>query len=184
MLDFFMNLSIILIGLLGLFVISLMLISYKSNIFVNIYLVVIFILCSIRSIIIGLLEITNFDLMIPIGIISPFYLIAVPSLYLYFKSLVKDYDVIYKKDLIHLVYPVTNLVLNLGQEYFPILDSLFIRNIRFVSLIIFFLFYLFLSFNLLFKNLWKNGISLSVERKHYILIKNWTLFLFLIFEYP
>ena len=115
---FFINLILILVGILGLFVISLMLFSYRSNVFVNIYLVIIFILCSVRNITIGLFEITDFNSILPSKFISPIYLIVIPSLYLYFKSLLKDYKRIYKKDLIHLVYPVLNLVLNLCQTYF------------------------------------------------------------------
>lgn len=177
---FFINSTLILIGVLGLFVIALMLFSYKSNVFVNIYLVVIFIICSIRNIIIGVSEITDANTILTSRLISPLYLIAVPALYLYFNSLVKDYKHIYKKDLIHLIYPGLNIALNLGQEYVPILNSAAIENVRFISLIVFILFYLILSFNILFSHLWKQDASKSIEIKHYQLIKNWTLFLFAI----
>ena len=178
--EFFVNLTLILIGLLGLFVTTLMLFSYKSNIFVNIYLVSIFILCSFRNIVIGLFEFTDFNLTLFIKLFTPICLIASPALYLYFKSLVKDYTAVYKKDLIHVLFPIMNFGLNLGQEYFPFLNTSFIENIRFVGLIIFFSIYSLLSFNLLYNNLWKTELNVSVDRKHYLLIKNWTLFLFTI----
>lgn len=173
---FILNSTLILIGILGLFVISLMLFSYKSNIFVNVHLVVIFVLCSIRNIIIGLSEITNINPTINSKHISPIYLIVIPSLYLYFKSLVKDYKHIHKKDLIHLFFPI----LNLGQEYFPALKNHSVQNIQYISLNLFIIVYLVLSFKILYSNLWKEGINRSVEKRHYLIIKNWTLFVFTI----
>lgn len=175
-----MNSTLILVGIIGLFVISLMLFSYRSNIFVNIYLVIIFILCSIRSIIIGLFEIINTNSILTSKYISPIYLIVVPSLYLYFKSLTKDYERVHKKDLIHFLYPVLNLVLNFGQEYFPILKNQSIENIRFISLNVFILVYIILSCNILYNGLWRLDVNKSVEKRHYLLIKNWTLFIFTI----
>lgn len=175
---FFVSLILIFIGILGLFVISLMLFSYRSNVFVNIYLVTIFILCSFRNIFIGLFEITEANTLFSSKHISPLYLIVVPSLYLYFKSLVKDYKHIYKKDLMHLIYPALNLALNIGQVHLPILKNQVIEDIRFISLVMFLLFYLLLSFNILYKKIWNKGASRSIEKRHYMLIKNWTLFIF------
>ena len=175
---FFIKLNLNFGCILGLFVISLMLFSYRSNVFVNIYLVIIFILCSVRNITIGLFEITDYNSILPSKFISPIYLIVIPSLYLYFKSLLKDYKRIYKKDLIHLVYPVLILVLNLCQTYFPALENQFIENLRFISLIIFVLAYMLLSFNILYNKLWRKKINRSVEKRHFLLIKNWTIFIF------
>ncbi|WP_221930765.1 helix-turn-helix domain-containing protein [Changchengzhania lutea] len=49
-----------------------------------------------------------------------------------------------------------------------------------MSLVVFFLAYLILSFNLLYKNLWRQDCSKSVDLRHYYLIKNWTFFVFII----
>ncbi|WP_162623250.1 helix-turn-helix domain-containing protein [Confluentibacter sediminis] len=86
----------------------------------------------------------------------------------------------HKKDLIHFIYPVMNLVLNLVQKYVPILENEFIEDIRFISLIVFFLFYLMLSFNVLYKNLWNESLKKSIAIAHYLLIRNWTVFMFVI----
>lgn len=177
---FFVSSTLILVGVLGLFVISLMLFSYRSNVFVNIFLAIIFILCSVRNITIGLFEITNANTILPSKYVSPIYLIVVPSLYLYFKSLIKDYKRIHIKDLIHLFYPVLNLVLNIAQEYFPFLKNQSVENIRFISLIVFVLFYLTLSFNTIYNSLLKQKVGRPIEQRHYLLIKNWTLFIFAI----
>jgi AraC-like DNA-binding protein len=130
--------------------------------------------------IIGVFEIADVNTILTSRHISPLYLIVVPSLYLYFKSLIKDYKHIYKKDLIHLIYPSLNFALNLAQEYVPVLRNQSVENVRFISLIAFILFYLTLSFSMLYNSLWKQKTNKSVEKKHYQLIKNWTLFLFVI----
>tara|TARA_R110002049_G_scaffold90686_2_gene227089 strand:- start:3738 stop:4835 length:1098 start_codon:yes stop_codon:yes gene_type:complete len=147
---------------------------------VNIYLVIAFVLCSVRNILNGLFEITDASTLLTSKHISPLYLIVVPALYLYFKSLVKDLKRINKPDLIHFVYPILNFALNIGQEFFPALNKQSVENIRFASLIVFILFYSILSFNVLFNSLWKRGTSKFIEKRHYQLIKNWTLFLFVI----
>ena len=177
---FFVDSALILVGILGLLVIALMLFSYRSNLFVNIYLVIIFTFCSVRNIIIGLFGITNSISTLNPKLISPIFLVAVPSLFLYFKSLVKDYERIHKTDFIHLIYPALNLLLNIGQVHFHILESQTVENIRFISLMAFFLLYLILSFNILYQNLWNGILRKSVAITHYLLIKNWTLFIFII----
>jgi len=177
---YIVNSALILVGVLGLFVMSLMLFSYRSNIFVNIYLLIIFTICSVRNIIIGFLGIADFNFVINPKLTSPIFLIVAPSLFLYFKSLVKDYAHAHKKDLIHFIYPALNLFLNIVQEYFHVLENPFIENARFISLIGFFLFYLILSFNMLYKNIWKESSKRTVATPHYLLIKKWTLFVFII----
>lgn len=178
--EFFINATLILIGILGLFVISLMLLSYRSNIFVNIYLVIAFVLCSIRNIIIGGSEIAGLDTILMSRHISPLYLFVVPAMYLYYKSLIKDDERFQKIVLIHFLYPILNSVLNFAQEFLPELRIQLVENIRFVSLIVFVIVYSILSFKILYYNLWKKGIDNFVENRHYHLIKNWTLFLFII----
>jgi AraC-like DNA-binding protein len=177
---YFVSSALILVGILGLFTIALMLFSYKSNVFVNIYLVIIFIICSIRNMAIGLMDITNHTYVLNPKLITPVFLIIAPALFLYFKSLINDYKQIQRKHLIHVIYPALNLLLNIGQVYFNVLKNGLIEDVRFVSILIFFMVYTVLSFNVLYKNLWKKRYNISVDITHYHLIKNWTLFLFII----
>lgn len=178
--QFFINSALILVGILGLFVMALMLFSYRSNVFVNMYLVIIFTIGSIRNIMIGLMEITNSNYIINSKLITPVFLIAVPAIYLYFKSLIKDYKQIHKIHIIHFIYPALNLLFNMGQVYFNVLENPIIEDLRFISLNIFLLVYFVLSFSTLYKSFWKRQSKKSVAREHYHLIKNWTLFLFVI----
>lgn len=177
---FFVNSALILVGILGLFVITLILFSYRSNVFANMYLAVIFAICSIRNIIIGLFEITDSNSILNSKLITPIFLIVVPALYLYFKSLLKDYKEVHKKHAIHFVYPALNLILNIGQVYFHVLEGPIVEDLRFISIIMFFLFYVALSFKMLYTRLWKKNLKRHVAMPHFILIKKWTLFLFVI----
>lgn len=177
---FFVNSALVLVGVLGLFVITLMLFSYKSNVFTNMYLVLIFAVCSIRNIIIGLFEISDYQSILNSKLIAPIFLIVVPALYLYFKSLLNDYKKIQKQHIIHFIYPALNLALNIGQVHFQVLEGVLVEDVRFISIIAFFLFYIALSFNMLNKQLWKKNSQSSVALPHFILIKDWTLFLFVI----
>lgn len=178
MLQLLINSALILVGILGLFITALMLFSYRSNVFVNIYMVLIFTIGSFRNIVIGLFDITDSHYILHSKLITPIFLIVAPALFLYFKSLLKDYKQTHKKHLIHFIFPALNLVLNIGQIYFNVLKTPLVEDLRFVGIVLFFLVYLGLSFNLLYKGLWKKNSKKSVAIPHYILIKNWTLFLF------
>lgn len=178
--QFFINSALILVGILGLFVMALMLFSYRSNVFVNMYLVIIFTIGSVRNIMIGLMEITNSNYTLNSKLISPVFLIVVPAMYLYFKSLIKDYKEIHIKHVMHFIFPTLSLLLNVGQVYFNVLNTPFIEDLRFISVIVFFLVYVVLSFNILYQGLWKRNPKKSVAIPHDILIINWTLFIFVI----
>lgn len=180
MLDFFVSATLTFIGVLGLFVISLMLVSYRSNIFVNSYLVVVFILCSVRNIIIGICETNGIDTLLTSRYLSPLFLMVVPALFLYFKSLVNDYIHFQKNVYVHFIYPFLNLGLNVAQEYMSVLNNPLVENIRYVSLVIFVIVYSILSFRVLYNKLWKHNANKLIEKRHYQLIKNWTLFLFVV----
>ncbi|MFB9053068.1 helix-turn-helix domain-containing protein [Formosa undariae] len=177
---FLVNSTLILVGIIGLFVISLLLFSYRSNIFVNIYLVIIFTLCSIRTITIGFFEIIDTQSIFTSRYILPIYIIAVPSLYLYFKSLIKDYNYFNKNQFLHFLYPVFILIFSLAQEHFPTLKNQSIENSLFIGLNVFVFAYWLLSFNILYTKLWNLDVSNSLEKRHYLVIKNWTQFIFII----
>lgn len=178
--QFVINSTLIWVGVLGLFVIYLMLFSYRSNKLINAYLVVIFVLCSIRNILFGFTDELGNGLMFNPKLINPIFLLIVPCLFLYFKSLVMDYRRFQKGDLIHFIYPGLILGLNLLQEYLHILKYQLIEDMRFVTIVTFFILYIILSYKILNKNLWKQPRKDFVDPRHDSLIKDWTYFIFII----
>jgi len=177
---FIVNSILIWVGILGLFVMYLMLFSYISNKLINAYLVVIFALCSIRNIIFGFADIFSNGLLLNQKFVNPSFLLAAPCLFLYFKSLVKDYRKFHKEDLLHFIYPCIILVLNLVQVYLHTLKHQLIEDIRFVTVVTFFILYIILSYKVLSKNLWKQNCKHFVDSRHDGLINDWTRFIFII----
>ncbi|WP_157831502.1 helix-turn-helix domain-containing protein [Confluentibacter flavum] len=90
-----------------------------------------------------------------------------------------DYRRFQKEDLIHFIYPCLILALNLLQEYLHILEYQLIEDMRFVTIVMFFILYIILSYKILNKNLWKQPRKDFVDPRHDSLIKNWTYFIFI-----
>ena len=180
MTEFIENLTLIWVGGIGLFIISLMLFSSISNKMVNIYLVITFVLCSVRNIILGTFDVFDSGLTFNSKILNPIFLAAVPCLFLYFKSLVEDYRNFRKKDLIHFIIPAFILILNITQDYLSLLNYWIIEDIRFLVILGFLIFYSIASYRVLNGNLWKQNETDFFNDKHFFLMKNWTRFVFII----
>ena len=182
MIEYFVNLSLIAIGFLGVLVIFLLLFSYKSNTLVNIYLVIIFTISSFRFIHKGIYELYHPNLFeTTFNWLSPFFLLAVPCFYLYYKSLVNDNRQYNYKDLLHFTYPIFNVLYIVLQKKYVLFTQDSSHLIQIGALTFFILFYLILSFQLLNRKLWNNKNSELIVNKHYLLIKNWTQFFYFIF---
>ncbi|MCI2227910.1 AraC family transcriptional regulator [Polaribacter sp. MSW13] len=167
-------------GIIGLVTLTIMLRSYRSNPFCNLFLVLIISIISFRFFIhgsynLGLQTVFRADT----GISSILYLIIVPCSYLYYKYLTfpqKTYNI---KDLKHLIFIVFLYFINSNEA----LDNSFIfyfgsmTNLFYVAM--FLIFYLVLVFRLLSKKIWFRK-NLLLNSKHFKLVKNWTLSLYII----
>lgn len=173
------DLLYILTSLLGFLIITLIAIWYKSNRMINIYLLVIFLLLSIKFLIHGLIDLKIFTFINHDNIsYFPFFSIGIPSLYLYFKNLVNDTKTFNKKELKHFIFPVLLGFCTLFLDQFYIL-SFYSSFILYSIFIIFHSFYIFLSFQLLKKNIWQRKAELfDADQQNNLLIK-WTTFLFI-----
>ena len=167
-------------GIIGIVTLFLLTRSYRSNPFCNFFLVLIFAAISFRHIIHGTYYLELQSVLKPDkGPFSAFFLIIVPSFYLYYKDLIFPQKGYHLKDLKHLVYIIFIFLINSNpslkfnfQFYFGPLT-----NFYFIG--IFLVFYLLLILNLLRKNIWfKNNLLLN--KKHFYLVKNWTLYLYII----
>ena len=173
------DLLYILTSLLGFLIITLIAIWYKSNRIINIYLLVVFLLLSIKFLIHGLIDLKIFTFINHDNIsYFPFFSIGIPSLYLYFKNLVNDTKTFNKKELKHFIFPVLLGFCTLFLDQFYIL-SFYSSFILYSIFIIFHSFYIFLSFQLLKKNIWQRKAELfDADQQNNLLIK-WTTFLFI-----
>jgi len=167
-------------GIIGLVTLFLLIRSYRSNPFCNFYLVLIFVIISFRHLVHGSYYLELQTVLKPDkGALSSFFLIVVPCFYLYYKYLIfprKNYDY---ADLKHLVYIVFIFLINFNLGLKDSFHSYFGELTNFYVIGIFLIFYLLLIFNLLKKNIWfKNNLLLN--KRHFHLVKNWTIYLFII----
>jgi AraC-like DNA-binding protein len=172
----FEHFTLFIVGLIGLVTLSLILFSIKSNKLVNLYLVLLITLASVRmlvrsSYLLGLQEqFSDFT-----GAYKSLLLYSLPFFYLYFKSIISDSKQFNRKDLNHLIFPLVLFVFNfifLNHDY---LSSVFIRFTNLLVCSFFATFYFVKSYQILKNNLWNKQQIIHIE--HYKLIRNWTVFL-------
>ena len=162
-------------GCIGLITTIIMITSYKSNPVFNIFLMLIFVTTSTRSLIhgtylLGLQSIATAES----G--SSIYLLIVPSFYLYYKNLLIEKKIFQIKDLKHylfvvfffLIHQIPSLENSVLFYYGEVTD--------FILILVFVLFYTWAILKLLTTQLW-NKKDLEISVIHYNLIKNWTFIL-------
>jgi len=165
-------------GIIGMVTMGLMITSYKSNQFFNIFLMLIFVITSIRFLIHGSYELgLQIQLNPRIGYISILYLAVVPLFYLYYKSLVHGEGTFNFNSLKHFIFIVALYLINVIPLirdsflfYYGLLTNVFMMTL-FIG------FYIWKIYNLLSINLW-NKTHIEVNCTHYNLVKKWTIYLF------
>jgi len=154
--------------------------SIKSNRKVNIFLAIMILGASLRFITRGFFEITN-----QVQFISNFskniiYVIGFALPLLYFKHLVFPKSRFGYKDLLHFVLPLLlflenrlHLLENLIQvKLYAFIIFLIVAIIIYYTTVI----YLFLR-----KHIWKKSSQLEMETEQTVILKRWTLVLFIVF---
>lgn len=175
------NLLFIITGLFGILTVIITLSNYRVNRMMNFYLTLIFVLMSIRFLLNGFFSFGYLGFLKEYYInYNKFLILIIPSYYLYFKNLIANQKLFIKKDLVHFVFPIVFLVINIAIVstndelpaffYFSTFFVLFLYNIS----------YCFLAYYLLNKNVWTQKDSPIINGKYASLIKKWTLFLFII----
>jgi AraC-like DNA-binding protein len=182
MLDQVQNFLSIFVGLLGFFVILLLLFSNKSNRNTNNYLFIVFLLVSIRQIHSGLLFFyASFFSHLDLLVVKPFFLLGVPSFYLYFESLFSDKAYFNKKHLTHFIIPISFFIFRFIQLSFFGGSNQIPKVIIVYSILFYVLFYTALTSKLIYKNLHKTKDNLdSFNDIHFSLIKKWSMYLFVV----
>lgn len=168
------------VGILGFFVIFLLLFSYKSNKNVNGYLAVIFFMASLRSISSVLEKYILFSFTdLNLSAVYSITLITPACAYLYLKNLLKDIKVFQPKDLLHFIFPIVLFF------YFVFLHPKIVlyHNIIEIGLEFCVILYISIYFFKILKNYFKilkkdkNELFYS---KHYDAIRNWLRFFYII----
>ena len=170
------NFIFITVGILGL-TITFIISRQKTHRTINMYLIFAFALISFRF----LFEVffSHYKFILPRLSITPFFSIAFPMFYLYFLNLVNDSKKIKKKELLHFIFPIVLGSINLLNNEF---DFLGIHStILLTSIFIFYsILYTTKIFLLLKNSVWNRNSKIIFINKHNTVIRNWTIFLFLI----
>jgi AraC-like DNA-binding protein len=166
-------------GLLGFLTLAIILCKQKSHEIINVYLITVLVLVSLRYSLFGISHLLNLEVEnLSFGIYRSFFVLIIPSLYLYFKHLILPYKKKISKDAKHFVLPLV----------FPFLIILFCGNgnneringeVVTIALLCIYVFYYFKrSIALLSKYVWQKKGSLLKKNRGAKLLKSWTLFLF------
>lgn len=173
------NLLCIITGILGLLTTFLIFGSYKSNRMMNLYIILLILIISLRHLIIGITYfMSDASLKDTFYTYSNFAAVVIPLFYLYFKNLAnhnKDFD---SKELLHFIFPISFFVCIILVNEFLLLT----RTLEILFYTIFFiyaLYYTVLCYQLLKAAIWIQKMENKVIKKQNELIKKWTLFLFI-----
>jgi AraC-like DNA-binding protein len=151
--------------------------QYNSNKFVNGYLLVLFLFLSSRFFVAGYNEINPVSLLTAkASDYSPFLVVIFPCVYLYFNKLKDNQKKFKRKELKHFLIP-----LSLGfTNIFTSQSSVSLSYIFHVTFSLIALYYVYLSYIVLKKEIWVTDFKIGVIEKQNVLLKNWTILIFII----
>ena len=166
------------VGVLGLVTTSIIFIQYKSNRTINLYLILLFGIISIRFLIETVFYF--YKNLIPNFSYFPFFSILIPLFHLYIKNIIANSRQHKLKELWHLAFPLILGFGNLLNNHYLFLGkySIVILNLIFVS---YAFIYLIVGFLLLKKNVWNRNSKIQIIDVQNNLLRKWTLFLFMIY---
>ena len=143
------------VGFLGLLVVLMLLRYRKSNVLINIYLIIIIFFSSIRLMdhgVFNLYDLSSF--FVRYHWFKPILIFAIPAFYLYFKTIFNETNSFEKNHLYHIIYPTLNIVLyNLQYSY-----------------------YLVITLKLVYTKLYKETNEGNTSKNHLTLLEKWSLF--------
>lgn len=168
----------IMIGLIGLITAIIIITQHKNNWIINVYLIILLLLISIRFLLDPLFYF--YENLKPSFSYTPFLSLIIPVIYLYFENITNDAKKQKKLKLLHFVFPVLLGVINLLNNYYGFLGSysLTLLNVVFA---IYYLIYLISSYRLLKENVWNRKSQIIFINQQNNLLRKWTIFLFGIF---
>lgn len=181
MLVYLETITSILTGFLGILVVFVLLLSYKSNKYVNIYLILVIVFRSLRVLYASLISDSfnvvlngNFSWLIPI------LLFTIPCFYLYVKTIIENRKPIKIKSFLYFIYPILLCIIALVQSYFDLgPKSAWILFFK-INLISYLLFYT-VNTTLLILNFYQKRNKDLIKKSHFKATKIWIVFIYILF---
>ncbi len=173
------NLVLLLTGLIGFLTIITIMLNFNSNRISNIYLILIFLLTSIRYFINGYVLIdTNSSINTILVNFKSIQMLTYPFLYLYFKNLISDNKSIHLNELKHFIPLIILTIINKVISNSSISQSILVYYIYTLFFLFYTLFYLLITYQILQREIWKKVGKLEIVIRQNKLLKNWSFFLF------
>ncbi len=174
----FIKIIYLITSILGLTIVFIVSNRYKKNIHINLYIILIFILVSFRFLVYGIFDYSNLQAFVKQ--INIFIFINVsPLIYLYFKKLSDPKPFNLKNDAPHILMAFLLFIfINFGLQYS---DNPFSLRLRFILLIFYNLFYLFISLKQLKRHVWHKKFNIVILKKQNSYIRKWTYILVLFY---
>jgi AraC-like DNA-binding protein len=163
-------------GFMGLVTFFTMLLHFKTNKMLNVYLALLLLFISIKFILLGLendftiLKALNKNLRY-----KYLFIFFVPCTHLYLSNLIKDKKCFTRNDRKHFVIPVL-IILN-----FSFVDLKFYhKNILFTLIFTIVLFYFFQTFKLIKSQIWNKKSEFRLVNSQKKIIEEWSVFIFIL----
>lgn len=171
----------ILLGFLHIMVAIIALLSYRSNKYVNIFLIILLLIGALKSFSIGLnLNEKNIFISNNFSWVRLALIFVVPSSYLYIKTVIENKPEASFKDIIHFIYPIIWSIVVLLQSLYVFVPSNLWQTVRLINISSFIFFYIMISLVLL-RDFYKIRNQDSNKIIHFDSVKNWvaTVFIFM-----
>jgi AraC-like DNA-binding protein len=171
----------ILTGFLGIIVVFILLLSYKSNRYVNIYLIIVILIKSLRNFYFSLVS-DSFKavLMDDFSWLRSSFFIVIPCFYLYVKTIIDNNKHPEIKSILHFIYPILLCILALAQSYYNLIPEyswiLFIK-INFIGSLLFYI----VNATLLVQSFYKKRNEDLLKENNFKTTKNWIVFIYILF---
>jgi AraC-like DNA-binding protein len=173
-----LNLILLITGLTGFVTAALVFKNHKSNNIMNIYIILIILAISIRYFLLGIINyVTDETFKSFCSRFSNFALFIISLFYLYFKKLSDDNKTFEKKELLHLIFPISFFIIIINLKFFK-MNYAGMDIILYTIFVAYSLIYTFLCYKLLQRNIWLKKDTFKVINKQNILNSKWTFFLF------
>ena len=175
------NLLILITGIIGFITTGIAILNQKSNHFLNRYLIIILTIISFRFLFRGIALLWQNELLLGYALyFELLFITMIPCLFLYFRNLIGEekWD---KKDLYHFIPIAGILILFSANNCQSTVYNKMIGMFYFAVLVINYLIYIYLCYQLLHGRIWSVKKTVSVISKQQLLIKNWTVFLYCAF---
>lgn len=173
-----LNTIFIISGIIGFIISAILFINRKSNHVMNIYMILLVLLNSLRFFTFGTINLfPDHEVLVLYTKFANLTSIVIPLVYLYFEKL--GYKKTFAKtDLLHFIFPIFYFLLTF-EIYNFLKPSQSIKVLMYGIFLLFLFTYGYLSYRVLKKTIWNKKEDNKLAQNQHKKIHNWTIFLFI-----